>query len=217
MVIYGQLSIYLHKSNRLIAVITGDIIKSRNVNSRTWQPKLKKWLTSNIGDTKYWQIYRGDSFQVEVPVEDAFDIAISIKALIKSIDVINVRMSIGIGEKNYGGKKVVESNGSAFINSGEAFNNLKFTTLIIKSNISEIDDYFNSILRLISFISDHWKEVTAETILLALANKNMSQKDLAIKLKKSNTTISKSLKRGGYAEILTAINLYRKQISLCLN
>jgi hypothetical protein len=207
----------LYKSYELIAVITGDIIKSRDVNSRTWQPKLKKWLAHKIVDTRKWQIYRGDSFQLEVPVEDALDIAISIKALIKSIDVINVRMSIGIGEKNYDGKKVIESNGSAFINSGEGFNNLKFTTFIIKSNIPEIDDYFNSILRLISFISDHWKEVTAETILVALANKDIKQKDLAVQLKKSNTTISKSLKRGGYDEILTAINLYRKRILLCLN
>lgn len=199
----------------MVAIITGDIINSRKANAKLWQPKLKAYFSQSIAEAKKWEIYRGDSFQIEVEVENALDIAMSIKALIRSISTLNVRMAIGIGEKNFAGKKVIESNGTAFVNSGEGFDNLKNTTFSIKTPFEEIDIYFVPILKLISFITDGWKPVTAETIFNALNHKSMLQKDLAQKLGKDRTTISKALKRGGYEEITDILNLYRKKITLC--
>ena len=201
----------------MIAIITGDIINSRKVNSKLWQPRLKKLFTQNIVDSKKWEIYRGDSFQIEVKVEEAIEWVVTIKALLRSIEFLNVRMSIGIGDKSYTGKKITESNGSAFIHSGESFDKLKHETLNIKSPIVELDDYFNPILKLIGFITDNWKPVTAETIFYAIENKLLRQKELAEKLNKNSATISKALKRGGYDEISEALNLYTKKINLCMN
>lgn len=201
----------------MIAVITGDIINSRQVNSKHWQPKLKKLFTQNIADSKKWEIYRGDSFQIEVKVEEAIEWAVTIKALLRSIEFLNVRMSIGIGDKSYSGKKITESNGSAFIHSGESFDKLKQETLSMKSPFVELDDYFNPILKLIGFITDNWKPVTAETIFYALENRLLRQKELAEKLNKNSATISKALKRGGYDEISEALNLYTKKINICMN
>ena len=201
----------------MIAIITGDIINSRKVNSKLWQPRLKKLFAQNIVDSKKWEIYRGDSFQIEVKVEEAIEWVVTIKALLRSIEFLNVRMSIGIGDKSYTGKKITESNGSAFIHSGESFDKLKHETLNIKSPIVELDDYFNPILKLIGFVTDNWKPVTAETIFYAIENKLLRQKELAEKLNKNSATISKALKRGGYDEISEALNLYTKKINLCMN
>ncbi len=70
--------------------------------------------------------------------EEALKNALLIKALIKKIEpkdankkisTIDVRMAIGIGEKTYSGKRVSESNGPAFIYSGEKFETLKKTKI----------------------------------------------------------------------------------------
>jgi hypothetical protein len=76
--------------------------------------------------------------------------ALEIKALIKKvaplderkkISTIDVRLAIGIGEKTYSGESISESNGSAFIHSGDKFDVLKKEniTLGIKSPWKSFD------------------------------------------------------------------------------
>lgn len=201
----------------MVAVITGDIINSRKVSSESWLPKLKDYFASSIVDSDKWEIYRGDSFQLEVSVEKALEVALCIKAMIKSNNKIDVRMAIGIGEKDFKGKKITESYGTAYINSGESFERIKNNTLILKSPFKEFDEYFNPILKLLSFISNNWKPVTSETIFYALTHQDLLQKEVAEKLSKDTTTVNKALKRGGYDEIIEILNLYSKKIQQCLN
>lgn len=201
----------------MIAVITGDIINSRNVNSEVWLPGLKEYFSKIILDSRKREIYRGDSFQIEVDPKNALEIAVCIKALIKSNSKIDVRMSIGIGEKNFKGEKITESNGTAYINSGENLEKIKHNTLIIRSPFQEFDSYLNPILKLLSFIGNNWKPVTSETIFYALTHRELLQKEVAEKLSKDKTTVNKSLKRGGYDEIIEIIDLYSKKIQKCLN
>lgn len=201
----------------MIAVITGDIINSRRVNSELWLPRLKEYLSKIIPDTEKWEIYRGDSFQAEVELDRALEIALCIKALIKSNGKIDARMSIGIGDKDFKGKKVTESYGTAYINSGESLENIKNTTLTLKSPFPEFNDYFNPILKLVSFIATNWKPVTSDTIFYTLTHRELMQKEVAERLEKDPTTVNKALKRGGYDEIVEIINLYSKKIQQCLN
>jgi hypothetical protein len=201
----------------MIAVITGDIINSRLVNSEFWLPRLKEYLSKTIPDAEKWEIYRGDSFQAEVDVDKALQIALCIKALVKANGKIDVRMSIGIGEKDFKGKKVTESYGTAYINSGESLEGIKNTNLTLKSPFADFDDYLNPILRLVSFIASNWKPVTSDTIFYTLTHRELMQKEIAERLEKDPTTVNKALKRGGYDEILEIINLYSKKIQQCLN
>lgn len=210
-------TIFIKFEIKMIAVLTGDIINSRKVNSEEWLPKLKEYLNKITTNDEEWEIYRGDSFQVQINIERALEITISIKALIKTNSKIDVRISIGIGDISFNGKKVIESYGSAFINSGEAFEKLKNNTLIIKTPFEEIDEYFNPIFKLLSFIIDNWKPVTSETIFYSLINKNLMQKEVAERLKKDKTTVNRALKRGAYDEILEIIHLFNKKISECLD
>lgn len=201
----------------MIAVITGDIINSRKVKVETWQPKLKAYFSKISASAEHWEIYRGDSFQIAIKADKALEIALCIKSLIKYNSLIDVRMSIGIGNDSVEGEKVNQSVGTAHINSGESFEKLKSQTLIIKTPFPDFDEYFNSILKLVSFISNSWKPATSETIFEALTNRNLMQKEIAEKLNKDSTTVNKALKRGAYDEILEVIDLYSKKINQCLN
>ncbi len=194
----------------MVAIITGDIVDSRKVAPEVWLPRLKKYLQEHISNKDLWEIYRGDSFQAEVPVEDALRTALSIKALVKTNNIIDVRMSIGIGDKIFDGRKITESNGTAFVNSGESFERIKNFTLITQTPNAEFDEYFNPILRLIGFIGSQWKPVTAETIHFALTHPALLQKEIATRMSKDKTTVNKALKRGGYDEILEVLDLYSK-------
>lgn len=200
----------------MVAIITGDIINSRQVDPNEWQPRLKSFLEDRIRDASKWEIYRGDSFQIEVEVEDALSVICLIKALIRQVDELNVRMSIGIGDKNYQGAKVTESYGQAFINSGEAFEQLKNRTLSLKTSNSEFDAYFNPILNLISFVTDQWKPKTAKAFFYALYDIDSRQQDIALKMNIDRTTINRALKRAAFEEINEIIQLYSKKVRVCL-
>jgi hypothetical protein len=201
----------------MIAVITGDIIDSRKVAPTVWLPELKAYCESITASSSQWSIYRGDSFQLEVDAEEALNIAMTIKALIKSKPIINVRMAIGIGYKNYESNNIQEASGSAYINSGDAFEKLKNQVLAIKSPYLMLDQYFNPILRLISFVTDSWKPVTAQTIFFSLKHNNLLQKEIAQELAKDRTTINKALKRGAYPEISDILQLYHQMIQQCMH
>lgn len=199
----------------MIAVITGDIVNSRSVDPKEWQLQLKSFLEKRIEDTSKWEIYRGDSFQVETTVETALEVVLLIKALIKHISNLDVRMSIGIGEQSYTSDKVIESYGQAFIYSGEAFEELKDKTLQIKTTNKDFDDYFYPMLRLVSFIADQWKPAAAETVFYALSNRSMLQKEIAVLMGKDSTTINKALKRAAYDEINDVLKLYSNKVQVC--
>ena len=54
----------------MTSIITGDIINSRAIaNPKHWMEPLKKVLSVYGNNPKAWEIYRGDSFQVEVRVK----------------------------------------------------------------------------------------------------------------------------------------------------
>jgi hypothetical protein len=193
----------------MTTVITGDIIGSRKVHSEVWLPELKSFFSEKKGINK-WDVFRGDSFQLEAEPESAFEIALCIKALIKSTGKLDVRMAIGMGSKDFEGPSVSESYGTAFIRSGESLDAIKNTSFIIRSDQLNSDNYFNPILKLISFIADSWKPVTAATVFFALNNSGMLQKVMAQQLGKDETTISKSLKRAAYHEMVEIIDIYKK-------
>lgn len=201
----------------MIAVITGDIVNSRSVSPHEWQPQLKSFLGERIDDSSKWEIYRGDSFQIVTTIDTALELVLIIKALIKHISSLDVRMSIGIGEQSYTSDKVTESYGQAFIYSGEAFEELRDKTLHIKTTNKDFDEYFYPILRLVSFIADQWKPATAETVFYALSNKSMLQKEIAVLMKKDSTTINKALKRAAYDEINDVLKLYSNKVKLCFS
>src|SRR5690554_259872 len=108
------------------AVLTGDIIHSQHAeNPQIWIDVLKETLNQFGKSPIKWEIYRGDSFQLEVPASQGFKAMFQIKAAIKTISGLDVRISIGLGQVDFQDDAVNLSNGSAFVNSGRAFDQLK--------------------------------------------------------------------------------------------
>ncbi len=197
----------------MVAIITGDIIKSRNIEAKQWMPELKKVLNRYGNEPKTWEIYRGDSFQIEVKPEEALHAAILIKAAIKQFKPLDVRLAIGIGEKTYHSEKITESNGTAFIYSGESFESLKKQTLAIKTEWKDFNKTINLMFDLASLTMDNWTPTSSLIIKTALETKPESnQQELAAVLNKKQSNISTGLKRGGFYEIQKLLNYYQHEI-----
>ncbi|AUC15193.1 transcriptional regulator [Tenacibaculum sp. SZ-18] len=202
----------------MIAVITGDIINSRNEPANKWLSNLKKILASVNSTPKYWEIYRGDSFQLQTTPEAALLICIRIKASIKQINGLDVRLAIGIGEKNFDAERITESNGEVFINSGYAFDHLlKKQSIAIKSPWKAIDDEFNISIPLALLTMDYWTANSAEFVSVSIENPESTQKDLGNLLNISQAGISKRGKRSGFEEIIKFEQHYRQKIDEKIN
>ena len=200
----------------MTSIITGDIVNSRNAAPQLWISKLKNVLNNYGLEPTEWEIYRGDSFQLEVQPIEALLACLLIKATIKTISNLDVRLAIGIGEKSYDSEKITASNGSAFINSGECFEGLKKSILAIKSPYIEFDTHINLCLDLAQLTMNSWTKKSSEIVKISIENPNVTQKELAELVNKTQSTISESLKIAGFEEILKMESYYRNQISkLC--
>lgn len=202
-------------SKHYTSVITGDIVQSRSSESRVWLPELKKALSKEGKSPRVWQIYRGDSFQIEVAdPAGAFFTSMRIKATIKAVKDLDVRMSIGIGEKKSAGGTVTESEGQAFIFSGETFETLKQSkrNLAIKTPWAEFDRDMNVCFQLASIPMDGWTEGSAELIKLLLSKPDLTQKALAKKLGITQPAVSDRQNRSHYETIMALEALYREKV-----
>ena len=198
----------------MIVILTADIINSRKLSSKKWMNDFKQLLNSFGKSPNDWEIYRGDEFQLEIKnPEDAFLIAFQIKAFFKSIN-LDVRMSLGFGDKTYKTKKITESNGSAFIRSGELFETLKKQkiNLAVNSGNPDFDEEFNLMLQLNMSFMDGWLQQSAEFVLVAIKNPTLSQEEIGLKLGINQAAVSRRQKRSQYELLLQVERYFRKKV-----
>jgi hypothetical protein len=199
----------------MTSVITGDIIDSRKQKSKDWVEGLKKILSSFGDSPMEWEIYRGDEFQIEIKnPEDALLSAILIKAHLKTIK-LDARMGIGFGDKTHNAEKISESNGAAFINSGEVFETLKKqkVTLAIRTEDAATDEKINLMIQLALTFMDNWPAPSAEFTALAIENPGLSQEELAPKLGIKRAAVSRRQKRAQFDLVMNLDRYFRKQIN----
>ena len=199
----------------MTSVITGDIIKSKTqVNPEVWINPLKTVLSSLSSDKKYWEVYRGDSFQIEVrDYYSSFQYSVYIKASMKALG-LDVRLAIGIGNKTYEGNNVSESNGDAFIFSGETLETLKKEkqNLRIKTKEFELNEELNLYFKLALIAMDSWTKNSAEIVKLSLEKQNAIQSELGKIIGINQNAVSSRQKRAHLEEILELDLMYRQKI-----
>ncbi|TDD77555.1 hypothetical protein [Flavobacterium caseinilyticum] len=198
----------------MISIITGDIINSRKLPSAIWIDGLKELFNTKGKNPNEWEIYRGDEFQIEITnPEEALLTALQIKSYLKTLK-LDARMSIGFGHKTYSATKISESNGTAFVRSGELFETLKKlkTTLAINSGNSDLDTEINLMLRLGLTFMDNWLVQSAEFVLISIDNKSLSQEEIGVKLGINQAAVSRRRKRAQFDLILDLDNHFRKKI-----
>lgn len=201
----------------MTSVITGDIIKSRGqVTPKVWLNSLKETLSALSSERKYWEIYRGDSFQIEIrDMYLSFMAVIYIKACIKMIKGLDVRLAIGIGDKTYEGTDVTESSGDAFVFSGETLESLKKEkqNLRIRTKNYKINEELNLYFKLALISMDSWTVNSAEIVKLSIENPNESQSKLGKRIGINQNAVSNRQKRAQLETILELDLMYRQKIS----
>jgi DNA-directed RNA polymerase specialized sigma subunit len=123
-------------------------------------------------------------------------------------------MSLGLGDKTYKARKITESNGSAFIRSGETFETLKKQklNLAINSGNADFDEDLNLMLKLTLSFMDNWLQQSAEFVLVAIQNPTLSQEEIGVKLGINQAAVSRRQKRSNYDLLLQVDNYFRKKI-----
>ncbi len=206
----------------MVGILLGDIINSRAASGpEEYLSVVREELVTYGEAPSNWQIYRGDSFQLEIenPV-DALLAAIRIKAKIKKeLGKMDVRISIGIGEKSHKSDLIAESNGEVFINAAEAFDAFKEKkqTLLVKSPWPDFDRTINTMLALGGITMDSWPRAAAEYMNMVLHNNPISQKELSVLLGISQSSVSERLARAHYYEIMAMDEWYRRSVAELMN
>jgi hypothetical protein len=198
----------------MTSVITGDIIGSRQQKSKDWVDDLKKILSPFGATPSQWEVYRGDEFQIEIKnPEDALLSAILIKAQLKAIK-LDARMSIGFGDKTHNAERISESNGGAFINSGELFETLKKqkVTLAMRTGDTVIDEKMNLMIQLALTFMDNWLAQPAQFVAIAIENPALSQEELGQKLGINQAAVSRRQKRAQFDLVMQLDRYFRTQI-----
>lgn len=198
----------------MTSVITGDIIGSRQQESEHWVEDLKKILHPLGKTPSQWEVYRGDEFQIEITnPEDALWTAVLIKARLRALKS-DARMSIGFGNKTHNAEKISESNGSAFINSGELFETLKKqkVTLAMRTEDADLNERINLMIQLALTFMDSWLAQSAEFVALAIEYPNLSQEELGQKLGINQAAVSRRQKRSHFDLIMNLDRYFRTQI-----
>lgn len=201
----------------MIAVIKGDIIASRKLNDQErWLQPLKALLSKWGSTPEQWELVWGDFFQLEISSpEDALQKALMIKALIKKTGTIDVRMSIGIGEKTFTSARISESNGPAFVYAGDKFNQLKKEkiNLAIQSPWSEFDKEINLYLKLAGTIMDTWSTSSAELMEIVLKRPDATQEEIGKKLGIKQNSVSGRWKRAKIDEVMEVEEVFRRKLN----
>lgn len=199
----------------MTAVLTGDIVNSASYPEISWMEQLKEFFNTYGATPENWEIFRGDEFQIKVPVSEALQAAVYMKALVRSNTGLDVRIAIGIGTEIRAAERISESNGTAYQRSGRTFSQLKKkrSNLRISTGNSDFDESWNLILALALNFMDRWSAVSAEITALSLRYPNRSQEALARQLDIKQSAISQRRKRARWKLIKATLNLYSRQIA----
>lgn len=199
----------------MVSILTGDIIKSRNTNPDIWMPRLKEALGRYGKQPGQWEIFRGDSFQLQVDDPAVtFEAAMYIKATIKCIEKMDVRIAIGIGTKDYKAERITESAGTAFEYSGSLFESLKKMkqNLAIRSGRTNFDEEMNLYFKLALIAMNKWTENSAIIVVAMLENAEKSQQEIGELLHIRQNAVSGRLRRAHYHEMMELDKMYRKKV-----
>ncbi len=198
----------------MTGIITGDIIRSRKVGDpEEWMGPLKTLFNTLGSEPGVWQFFRGDSFQLEVKnVDDVFKVALKMKATVKCIKELDIKLAIGIGRKNYSAPRITESNGEAFIYSGELFDKMKKKNLAIRTPWDEFDKQMNLYFDLAVLTMDRWTQNSAEIVKMSLDSPDLTQRELGEKLGITQGRVSDRQKRAGFEEMLKLEKRFRELV-----
>ncbi|MEO6317019.1 MAG: hypothetical protein ABIU63_07530 [Chitinophagaceae bacterium] len=202
------------------AVLTGDIVNSTGMGAAA-EKRLLKSLQQLLADHSF-EFYRGDSFQVYIKdAGNALPVALMCRAAAISIGgragvLSDIRISIGLGKVVQPVKTLGTGKGDAFVLSGRAFDTLAGTDNRLA--ISTANQLANEGLEVIAaYLGAIFKVMTGKQagVIFELL-KGESQQEVAVKLKKSKSTIHQHVTAGRWTEIEKLVQHYKNIINQLL-
>ena len=200
-------------------VMTGDIMGSRQLSSVAWQHALEEILSSFGKEPANWQRFRGDSFQLCLgPRYNGLREAIKIKARIKMLRHADVRLGLGVGSVDEHAARVTESNGEAFVFSGEVFDTLKArkSSLAVKTRWPGFDRDINLILDWALVTMDQWLVNSAEVAYHSLCQPEATQQQLGEMMNIAQNTVSSRKSRAHIGLVEDLLAWYHQRLHHCL-
>lgn len=186
-----------------IAVLTGDIVGSQQVNDK---PHLSRTLDDALAliERRFAarsDRYRGDGFQIAVDEPgDGVTAAVLLRAALiqqsPSRQVMwDARIAVAIG----GGEvpdaaRFAEAEGEAFVRSGRSLDDLSETSqrLVVVTGTAQLDEELALLTRFADDILSHWSRFSAEVAYHSLLH-DESQQALAKRLERAQPTINRRL------------------------
>lgn len=209
----------------LCAVITGDIVRSSEIKYEERDSVLsylhasfdfidKQWQFRN-GILMPFEIFRGDSFQaVFSRPERALLASVLLLLQFSSYDNdskdLAARISIGIGTIDYlpDSGSVGEADGIAFRLSGKHLDSMKEKGqyLLVSTPDPTMNLMFESQCAFFDLVAARWTDVQKETLLERFSG--FTQEEIASKQRKSQSTVSQSLKAAGFDAVKKFLDNY---------
>lgn len=183
----------------IYAVLTGDIVKSRQISDRDRMMSELKSVLEYVKEEygAEYDLFRGDSFQVLLSSPPlSVMVALIIRSKLKfSASAVkekwDARISIGIGPVSYNGEGVKDSDGVAFELSGRGLAELEKSgeRLVIKAPWQRADQSLGLVTRFADNIISNWSGYSAEVAYYSLVYKER-QIALADRMGKGQSTIN---------------------------
>ncbi len=190
------------------AVITGDIVKSRNIKGNDRKRLIKSLketfleINSELLHEKkvHFEIFRCDSFQALIKkthhsLKICFLLRAKIRSLTKGVEnqYRDARLSLGIGSVNYNAERIIESDGEAFRYSGIMLDKMKHNErLRIHTHDKEINEELKVECAFADTVVKRWSVKQSEVIYRYLL-KNETQYELAKAFNISQPSLRKRL------------------------
>jgi len=201
------------------AVITADIVNSSLLGKAGLNSLLKSLEKQFTADGLKFGFYRGDSIHALCDVAIALKTACILRtlAIMYSTDTdsrIDIRISIGIGNIDEPVSDLGTATGEAFVLSGRGIEKLENSSIRLALHCK--DEVSESGLSAISVFADYiLKKLTvkqAEVIYELL--KGATQVDVAKKLKKTQSTISKHAASANWNELVRLLEIYENMAEM---
>ncbi|WP_313368379.1 hypothetical protein [Sphingobacterium mizutaii] len=196
-------------------ILTGDVVHSRSHDAKEWLPRLERGIKKHA---LTYDIFRGDSFQAEVPIEACFQAIFYLKSEMRQLEGMDIRIGIGVGQVDFIDKDIKKSSGEAFVLSGQSLDGLSKESLEFKSQWKDLDERMNLILTLCTRLTDQWTPNMAETVQAAMDYPNANQTELTkIIGRKHQSQVSTELSKANYSKINQVIEYCTKELKAYVN
>lgn len=201
----------------IVAVITGDIVGSRKLSGAQFKQVMQR-LEQLLGSFSArfqtaFDIFRGDSFQLVTPPADAARLATIIDLTLRcNVHAVAVRQCIGIGQGATNNDNVKTATGEAYLLSGHGLDEIKGRGLRIMSANAEFQTHSELLTRFFDSHLDRLTSTQAQVVLAYLLADNKSHEQLATRLDKKRSNVTRILNTSQYHLITDYLNYFALQV-----